>query len=119
MPCSLTQPRSEAQERIPLSDAVITEAVNNAYSAKAKAGADPTCKSLFRVADSHNVIELINKRRKLKLSGTPKKDSRLQLVIPRGATSNVGPSRGNPAATANIKEVSQPLGTHPVLYITK
>ena len=62
MPCSLTQPRSEAQERIPLSDAVITD-VNNAYSAKAKAGADLTCKSLFRVADSHNFIE-INRHRK-------------------------------------------------------
>ena len=65
MSCSLmlTQPRSEAQERIHLSDAVITEAANNAYSAKAKAGADPTCKSLFRVADSHNFIKT-NRRRK-------------------------------------------------------
>ena len=62
MSCILTQPRSRVQERIPLSDAVITEAVNDAYSAKAKAGADPTCKNLavFRVADSHN----LNRRRK-------------------------------------------------------
>ena len=38
--------------------------------------------------------------------------------IPREA--NVGLSCRNPVATANIKaEVSQPLGTHPVLYITK
>ena len=36
--------------------------------------------------------------------------------MPREA--NVGLSCGNPVATANIKEVSQPLGTHPVLYIT-
>ena len=46
MSCCLTQPQSKAQERLPLSDAGITEAVNDAYSAKAKAGADPTCKRL-------------------------------------------------------------------------
>lgn len=39
--CSFTQPPSEAQEWIPLSDAVITEAIDNAYSAKAKASVDP------------------------------------------------------------------------------
>ena len=69
MSCSLTQPRSKVQECIPLYDAVITEAVNNAYSAKAKAGADPSCKSLFRVAE--NVA---------KAFGYTEKNSRLQLV---------------------------------------